>query len=173
MQFSNGIEMKEKTLKAGEWAIKLGDEITAVIDVSQANTMSQNLHFFKKKHQTDQLVIAEDQVLNYSEVEPMIAFLGYNQKESATFLEVNPGTISRWKKNKNKIGRLRTKNVLDVDEIIAKGIRIFGSEEKFKEWLHTSNYALGDVAPIELLKDPYGIERVEEAIDGLSYGTYI
>lgn len=111
--------------------------------------------------------------LSYKEVEPMLNFLGYNQKEVATFLEVDPGTISRWKKSKNMIGQLRTKNLMDIDHIIAKGIRIFGSEENFSKWLYTANYALGDVAPIELLKNPYGVEQVEEAVDALIWGNYL
>ena len=119
---------------------------------------------------------AEDKTgkeLSFSEVEPVLGFLGYNQKEAATFLEVDPGTISRWKRSKNMIGQLRSKNLMDVDQIIAKGIRIFGSEESFREWLNTSNYALGDVAPVELLKSPYGVEQVEEAVDALSWGNYL
>lgn len=59
----------------------------------------------------------------------------------------------------------------DIDHIITKGIRIFGSEEKFKEWLHTTNQALGDKKPIELLKDPYGIEVVDNAIEAMSWGN--
>ena len=111
--------------------------------------------------------------LFYEEVEPVLGFLGYNQKEAATFLEVDPGTISRWKRSKTRIGQLRSKNLLDVDHIIAKGIRIFGNEESFREWLNTANHALGDVAPVELLKNPYGVEQVEEAVDALSWGNYL
>jgi putative toxin-antitoxin system antitoxin component (TIGR02293 family) len=111
--------------------------------------------------------------LSFSDIAPMIEFFEYKQQDLAQFLDVNPSTISRWKNKDSDIGSLQSKNVLDVDEIIAKGVRIFGSELQFKEWLNTSNYALGDIKPIELLKNPYGVEMVEEAINGLSWGTYI
>lgn len=111
--------------------------------------------------------------LTYAQIMPIIKFFDYKQKDIAQFLDVNESTISRWKTKDSDIGSLRSKTIIDVDEIIAKGVRTFGSEESFKEWLNTSNYALGDQKPIELLKNPYGVEMVEEAIDGLSWGTYI
>jgi putative toxin-antitoxin system antitoxin component (TIGR02293 family) len=110
-------------------------------------------------------------VLAFGQIKPMIKYLGYSQQEVANVLEVDPSTLSRWKKEDKPIGKLRSKTMYDIDHIITKGIRIFGSEENFKEWLHTTNYALGDKKPIELLKDPYGIELVDNAIEAMSWGN--
>ncbi|MDT0644198.1 antitoxin Xre/MbcA/ParS toxin-binding domain-containing protein [Zunongwangia sp. F363] len=157
-------EKKKRKISSGtrEWSIsrESGGEAVTFRPGSESN------HFFE----VDDKVERE---LSYIEVQPLLGFLGYNQKEAATFLEVDPGTISRWKRSKNRIGQLRSKNLKDVDHIIAKGIRIFGSEENFREWLNTSNTALGDIAPVELLKSPYGVEQVEEAVDALSWGNYL
>ena len=111
----------------------------------------------------------------YKEVNPILEFLGYNQAESSELLETNPSTISRWKNAKKQvdIGKLRSKVFLELDEIIAKGIQIFGSEELFQEWLNTTNYALGDVKPVDMLKDVYSMELVEEALDALTWGDYL
>lgn len=111
----------------------------------------------------------------YNRIKPLLNFLGYNQGDSSELLETNVSTLSRWK-NSDKpvdIGKLRSKIVLDIDEIISKGVRIFGDEQLFQEWLNTSNYSLGDVKPVDLLKDVYSIELVEEAIDALSWGSYV
>jgi putative toxin-antitoxin system antitoxin component (TIGR02293 family) len=99
--------------------------------------------------------------------------LGFRQKELADFLHVDASTITRWKKNETEIGILRAKIILDIDEIIAKGVRIFGSEADFKDWLASLNYSLGDQRPIELLKDPYGTEAVDEALEAISWGVYL
>lgn len=112
---------------------------------------------------------------NFDQIKPLLNFLGYNQGDSSELLETNASTLSRWK-NSDKlvdIGKLRSKIVLDIDEIISKGIRIFGDEQLFQEWLNTSNYSLGDIKPVALLKDVYTIELVEEAIDALSWGSYV
>lgn len=118
---------------------------------------------------------SEKLAYQFSEITPVLEFLGYNQGESSELLETNPSTLSRWK-NSDKpvaIGKLRSKIVNDIDEIISKGIRIFGSEKLFQEWLNTTNYSLGDVKPVDLLKDVYAIGLVEESLDAMSWGSYV
>lgn len=117
----------------------------------------------------------ERKTYQYNQISPLLNFLGYNQGDSSELLETNASTLSRWKNSSKPvdIGKLRSKIMLDIDEIISKGVRVFGSETLFQEWLNTTNHSLGDVKPVDLLKDVYSIELVEDAIDGLSWGSYI
>jgi putative toxin-antitoxin system antitoxin component (TIGR02293 family) len=149
-----------------KWKIKEEGKGAKEIEVGEERS------YFFEEDDLSQNMVKEPEALSYSQVEPMLRFFGYNQKEAASFLEVDPATISRWKKTKNEIGKLRTKNMFEIDEIVAKGIRIFGSEENFKTWLSTKNHALGDNKPVELLKNPYGVEQVSEAINALSWGNF-
>lgn len=116
----------------------------------------------------------ESPTYKYNQIKPLLNFLGYNQGDSSELLETNASTLSRWKNSEKPvdIGKLRSKVVLDIDEIIAKGVRIFGNEQLFQDWLNTTNYSLGDAKPVDLLKDIYSIELVEDAIDALSWGSY-
>ncbi|WP_416446297.1 antitoxin Xre/MbcA/ParS toxin-binding domain-containing protein [Leeuwenhoekiella sp. A16] len=111
--------------------------------------------------------------LAYSQALPVLDFLNLNQDEKAKILDVNPSTVSRWKSADGKLGILSSKMVYDIEELIEKGISVFGSEEKFINWLETDNYALGDDKPKELLQDPRGLELVDEALDALAWGSYI
>ena len=165
---SGVMEPKQKYGKTPfhNWKIKGGDTI-----IEEINTEEKGSYFFDSK-EIPSNVAQEPEVLSYSQVEPMLHFFEYNQKEAASFLEVDPATISRWKKTKNEIGKLRTKNMFEIDEIVATGIRIFGSEKNFKTWLFTINHSLGDAKPVELLKNPYGVKQVAEAINALSWGNY-
>lgn len=121
------------------------------------------------------LNVFNDEVLSFKEATAMFNFLGYSQKEVAEVLDVDVSTLSRWKKKQKEeqLGKLQSKVVWDIDEVIAKGVKFFGSEEKLKNWLNTPNYALGDVKPVDLLKDPYGIEMVENAIEAMSWGNVL
>lgn len=110
--------------------------------------------------------------LYYRDIVHIINFLGFLQKDLADFLHIDASTITRWKKNENAIGVLRSKIVFDTDKIIKKGVRIFGSEQDFKEWLYLPNYALGDVRPLDMLKDPYGLEQLDGALESISWGGY-
>ncbi len=110
--------------------------------------------------------------LYYRDIVQIINFLGFLQKDLAEFLHIDASTITRWKNNETAIGVLRSKIIFDVDKIVNKGVRIFGSEQDFKEWLYLPNYALGDIRPLDMLKDPYGIEQLDEALEAISWGGY-
>lgn len=143
--------------------------------MSEGKTLSvipfdnDSAYFLRKKGPDRSKVPA----LSFQDIEPIIEFFEYKQQDLAQFLDVNPSTVSRWRSNDSDIGSLRSKNIFEVDRIVSKGVRIFGSEKKFKEWLGTVNYALGDVRPVDLLKDPYGVDMVDGALEALSWGNYI
>jgi putative toxin-antitoxin system antitoxin component (TIGR02293 family) len=86
---------------------------------------------------------------------------------------VDPSTLFRWKKEDRKLSKSLTKNLLEMDQIIAKGIRIFGSEELLSQWLHTPNSGLGDQKPATLLKNPYQITLVDQALEAISWGNIL
>lgn len=175
-------EIKGDTVKTATGQVKSGKgtahpkgHIIRIVR-SKSNTGTKEFYveqeegyFYGRKGSKD-LNIKE---LSFHELAPIIDFFEYKQNDLATFLDVDPSTVSRWKKKDSEIGTLQSKNIFDIDEIIAKGIRIFGTKENFKEWLNTTNYSLGDKKPVELLKNPYGVEMVEEAIDALSWGSYL
>jgi putative toxin-antitoxin system antitoxin component (TIGR02293 family) len=97
--------------------------------------------------------------------------LDFTSQDVADLLEVDPSTLFRWKKDDRKLSKAITKNLLEMDQIIAKGIRIFGSEELMSEWLHTPNAALSSQKPVDLLKNPYQITLVDQALEAISWGN--
>jgi len=131
-------------------------------------------YFFKDQNQ-----VIEDPGVSYgigvmfSQAEKLMSFLGLSQHEVAELLEVDPSTLFRWRKEDKPVGRLRSKLLKEMDAVVAKGVFFFGSEEAFDQWLHTPNYAFGGALPVSYMKDPYTIVRVSEAIDAMSWGSYI
>ena len=111
--------------------------------------------------------------IDFNTTQPLFDFLGFSQQDIAEMMEVDPSTLFRWKKEDKKLNKLLTKAILDMDKLVAKGVRIFGSEENFSEWLHASNYSLGDQKPLELMKDPYGLELLDNALEAISWGNIV
>ncbi|MEX2594986.1 MAG: antitoxin Xre/MbcA/ParS toxin-binding domain-containing protein [Anditalea sp.] len=111
--------------------------------------------------------------MDFMATQPMFDYLGFSQQDVAEVMEVDPSTLFRWKKEDRKLSKLLTKAMMDMDRIIAKGVRIFGSEEHFSKWLYTVNYALGDQKPIDMMKDPYGLELVDSALEAISWGNFV
>ncbi len=161
-------DSKAKGRSSTTWRIVgPGGELVSVIHTGMPSTYflpEESKIVSKESHQTKGVLV-------FGQIKFMINYLGYSQQEMAEVLEVDPSTLSRWKKDGNPLGKIRSKAMYDMDQIIAKGVRIFGSEDSFRSWLDTSNYALGDQKPIELIKDPYGRGLVDNAIEAMSWGN--
>lgn len=114
-----------------------------------------------------------DGTMSFSETKVLFDFLDYSQHDVAEVMEVDPSTLFRWKKEDKLLTRLLTKTIKDMDKVIAKGVRIFGAEALFSEWLHTQNHALGHKNPADLMKDPYGLELVDQALESMSWGSFL
>lgn len=109
---------------------------------------------------------------SYQQIQPLLEFLGFNQSETAELLDVDPSTVTRWKKDPHKtIGKYTSKALRDIDQIIRTGIDIFGNEQQFKVWLQSNNIVLGSIKPIDLLKDPKGINLVNNALAAMGWGN--
>lgn len=134
--------------------------------VQQINIVQEEQYFFRNYANFQK-------ALSFYDIAPLISFLDYNQQDLAQFLDVNASTISRWNAQDSALGMLRSKNSVEVDKIIAKGVRIFGSETGFQAWLHAVNTALGDVRPRDLLKNPFEVDTVDNALEALSWGSYL
>ncbi len=131
----------------------------------------QKGHFLKKAR----LRRKRSGELKFKEISSMLDFLDYSQAETATLLAVDPSTISRWKNKNEFLDKFRSSSLFELDEIILEGIRIFGSEEIFREWLETNNTALGDQKPIDFIRSetPNGLDLVRDSLAALSYGNYM
>lgn len=112
-------------------------------------------------------------VLDFQETGDFFDFLDFTTHDIAEVMEIDPSTLFRWKKEDRKLSKSLTKNLLEMDQIIAKGIRIFGSEALLSQWLQTPNLALNGQKPATLLKNPYQIAVVDQALEAISWGNIL
>lgn len=151
------------------WKIRFSSDTQAEVE-----TGNGPYHFFQEAAS----VVNEPRapyglVLDFHETGHFFDYLDFTTNDIAEVMEVDPSTLFRWKKEDRKLSKSLTKNLLEMDQIIAKGIRIFGSEELLSQWLHTPNSALGDQKPSTLLKNPYQITLVDQALEAISWGNIL
>ncbi len=103
------------------------------------------------------------------EVAPIIEYLDLKIPEIARAAAVSPSTVSRWKGD-SSIGVPGSNQFFRIDEVIRKGVDLFGGPEEFKGWLHSPNLALGNM-PAKLITSNIGVEMIDEALDALHYGN--
>lgn len=105
-----------------------------------------------------------------SEVQSVIDFLQLKIHEIATAASVSTSTVTRWKED-SSIGTAGSHQFFKIDEIIKKGVALFGTPALLRTWLVTPNMALGDQTPRKLLLSVIGIALIDEALDALHFGN--
>ncbi len=63
-------------------------------------------------------------------------------------------------------------SALRLVRIVGLANRIFGNEEKARQWLRKPNRSLSGIAPIDLLESEAGAHMIEEALYRIDYGIY-
>jgi len=58
-------------------------------------------------------------------------------------------------------------------EVTQLGETVFDSQEQFYNWLKRPNQALGNMKPLELLKDSYGKELVVNELTRIDQGIFV
>jgi len=104
------------------------------------------------------------------EVQALIEYLDLNIPDVARAAAVSPSTVSRWKRE-SSIGVPGSNQFFRIDEVIRKGVELFGGLEEFKNWMHNPNLVLGNAVPAKLITSLIGVEMVDEALDALHYGN--
>lgn len=104
------------------------------------------------------------------EVKTIIEYLDLKIPEIARAAAVSPSTVSRWKRE-SSIGSPGSNQFFRMDEVIRKGVELFGGLEEFRYWLHSPNVALGNAIPSKLITSQIGVEMVDEALDALHFGN--
>lgn len=96
----------------------------------------------------------------------------FSEADWATLLHISAKSLQRYKQADKKFGNLQSEKIIEMAEVTSAGLGVFGNMEKFRLWLHTPNYALGDLKPMELLGDSYGKDLVIGELTRINYGIF-
>lgn len=149
------------------WRIRNG-----ITDTATVQTGHDSYYFFQRVFsEVSEPISGYGFSVSFHETGELFDYLDFTQQDVSEMLEVDPSTLSRWRKEDKKLTKLLSKNILEMDQVIAKGVRIFGSQELFGRWLQTENLTLGNQKPATLMKNPYGVSQVGEVLESVSWGS--
>ncbi len=66
---------------------------------------------------------------------------------------------------------LVSEQIIQIAEVTAKGIEVFGDKVKFQAWLNHPNRALADKTPISLINSRFGAEMVMNELGRIEHGV--
>lgn len=97
----------------------------------------------------------------------------FTEEDWAYFLDISKKSLHRYKQNSTIFKPIQSEKIIEMAEVTNVGLDVFGEMEKFKLWLETPNFSLGNLKPMELLKDSYGKEMVISELTRINYGILV
>ena len=157
---------------------KLDKEITSFF-----KSLGEGLFLKDKKKSITYRQLMENKLLMIEVIRMGIPFKVYDLIKSlspfeeadwASFLDVSTKTLQRYKTESNhRFKSSHSEKIMEMAEVTQIGLDVFGSIEKLRSWLHTPSFALGNVKPVELLKDSYGKELVLTELVRINHGILV
>jgi len=100
-------------------------------------------------------------------------FTPFTEDDWADFLDISTKSLHRYKQSSRSFKPIQSEKIIEMAEVTKVGLDVFGDMERFKRWLDTPNFSLGNLTPLELLKDSYGKELVMSELTRINYGILV
>jgi len=97
----------------------------------------------------------------------------FTENDWANFLDISKKTLQRYKAATENFKPIHSEKIIEMAEVTKVGLDVFGNMDKLRLWLNTPNYALGNIKPVDLLKDSYGKELVLGELIRIDYGILV
>ena len=97
----------------------------------------------------------------------------FSEGDWSSLLGLSTKTLKRYKTDGRQFKPLQSEKIIEMAEVAHMGVDTFGNLDRFKLWLASPNYALGNISPLELLKDSYGKEMVISELTRINHGILV
>ncbi len=108
--------------------------------------------------------------LPYSFFNTIQNYTPFHTEDWLGFLDISSKTLSRYKESDKPFRPYQSEKMIELTEVTHAGLDVFGNIDKFRLWLDTPSFSLGNLKPIDLLKDSYGKELILAELTRINYG---
>jgi putative toxin-antitoxin system antitoxin component (TIGR02293 family) len=109
----------------------------------------------------------------YSVFEVISSLSPFSMQDWSEFLNMSYKSLQRHKTSNSPFKPAHSERILELTEVMSMGEEVFDDTRKFRHWLHTKNYALGNLTPMELLSSSYGKELVLSELVRVDEGIFV
>lgn len=156
--------------------IKIGQEISRIIDNNaqfQSDQKIKNPVSFDEFIADKMLVIQLIRIgIPISLFQSIFNFAPFSEFEWAMLLGISTKTLQRIKQSGIDFKPAQSERIIELIEVCRLGYDVFGEMEKFKIWINTPVFALGNIKPIEFLYDSYGKEMIMGELNRIAHGIF-
>ncbi len=106
-----------------------------------------------------------------SSLKTLSQYLGVTMDAMSSLLHTSHRNIQR-KDDKDLLDVHKSERVIEIAEVVSRGLEVFGSLDNFQQWLHSSIIALGGKKPVELLDTSFGVRMILKLLGRIEHGVY-
>jgi len=106
-----------------------------------------------------------------SVVTTVSAVLGISMEKMSSLLHVSHRTIQR-KEDHELLNVYSTEQILEIAEVISRGIEVLGTIEAFTKWLQSEIRVLNNKKPIDFLDTSFGAKLIKDVLGRIEHGIY-
>lgn len=97
--------------------------------------------------------------------------LGISMEKMSSLIHLSHRTVQR-KKDDELLNIYSTEQILEIAEVISRGIEVLGTIEAFTSWLHKEIRVLNYQKPLDYLDTSYGTKLVKDILGRIEHGVY-
>ncbi|MEM8895516.1 MAG: antitoxin Xre/MbcA/ParS toxin-binding domain-containing protein [Bacteroidota bacterium] len=102
----------------------------------------------------------------------LITSYHFNKQETSKLVDISTKTLDRHIQSGKRFTGLKSDRLLELAELYGEGTRIFGSRDKFLNWLSSKIPALGHTTPKEWLDTHKGIALISDELGRIEHGIF-
>ena len=118
------------------------------------------------------IVMAIRKGIPFDLFETIMQYSPFSLNDWAELLSVSKKSLQRYEQSKKSFKSLQSEKIIEMAEVVNLGLEVFDDMDKFKLWLETPNFALGNMKPFDLLRDSYGKEMVIGELIRVEHGIF-
>ena len=111
--------------------------------------------------------------ITYSLFEEIQKLSSLTSQEWATILNLSTRSLQRYKEQDQLFKPIQSEKIMELGQIFILGNEVFKDADKFKRWLETPSFAIGNVRPADLLADSFGQQLVTDELNRIHYGIFV
>lgn len=154
---------------------ELSKEISALFKQESKNRRDASFNMTYRHFLSDKMLIIHviRHGVPYSLFNTIQHYTPFSESDWANFLDISTKSLHRYKQSSRLFKPIESEKIIEMAEVTSMGLDVFGNMEKFKLWLATPNFSLGNEVPIMLLKDSYGKELVMGELTRINHGIFV
>ena len=120
------------------------------------------------------IIVAIRTGIPYSLFDLIQDYTPFSENDWANFLDISTKSLQRYSAiSEYHFKPIHSEKIIEMAEVTKVGLDVFGNMEKLKLWFNTPSFALGQMKPIELIKDSYGKELVISELTRINHGILV